>query len=775
MPPHQRIGNALGEVGHLSLAVAFQNLGLIYLCSRLVTPWVADFCVFAAVTLVFDFVYHLTFFVAVLSVDVQRMELSDSLDRVDYTPTSKKPRQERQSWLSALREGTLPMSTRFAGSVAIFSIILAINWHFFDSSDKKISLHTFRQRLVSRWQKRNTENIWSPPPINQARTPADWLRLQDHNTARELFGFIKPEAHTFIARIYDPLLVVSKGAHGRDRPQPPSSIGEGLRRFAHGHAFPAALMLVFLIAGVTLLMNYLLWTGLPEGKDDDEDEDRLFSVKSLPSSQALDIVRLVSSTKGHVASVSLDRSTSIWVPQRHGYMHSILQTATMKPRLWPIYATAMDDGGMYLALCTDTGQIGLWSMANSQFSLFPKVDIRGQVPLLFSFVGIMRGDLEKPFLIIVSADGFLTELDARTGIHHTKRVSLAPIICATTYACSRGIVSLVFVTKPGEVQIAPLRGDGTSMSEVVAGLDPGPPPGSNPAKIKCIQGVPDLGLIFALRDEEAEIFDFNTRVLIHSFEIGHVKPHSFRVLHALRRTCACGAPTVHSLSVAYTEQDSDHMIMQTFMLDETSTSQICLGKPSDREKFKCQGLDSAEEHVHFVEPAGVWESTCTMAVVGIRRNNPSSTPSSTTSGVEDVHYTADSAALTSALKQRARKRSLPKPLFMFGSHGTTHNPDPDSEGWEAWTLSSTGDFRSRPLLSDDLDELADEDLFVASAGPITRLGKRSVAVGFGNAVKIITLGKEHFDALPLVQNGALDVDVRSIGYRARRANGRKLQ
>ena len=85
MPPHQRIGNALGEVGHLSLAVAVQNLGLIWLCSRLVTPWVADFCIFAAVTLVFDFVYHLTFFVAVLSVDVQRMELSDSLERVDVS------------------------------------------------------------------------------------------------------------------------------------------------------------------------------------------------------------------------------------------------------------------------------------------------------------------------------------------------------------------------------------------------------------------------------------------------------------------------------------------------------------------------------------------------------------------------------------------------------------------------------------------------------------------------------------------------------------------
>ena len=268
MPPHQRIGNALGEVGHLSLAIAFQNLALLYFCSRFVAPWVADFCVFAAVTLVFDLVFHLTFFVAVLSVDVQRMELSDSLDRIDFNQNSKVNKTERQTWLGALREGTLPLSTRFAGTVAIFSIILAINWHFFDSSGKQLSFTTLRQSLTSRRRKRAVDATWSPQPINQARTPADWLRLQDHNTARELFGFIKPGAQTFTARIYNPILVVAKGAYGRDRPQPPSSLMEGLRRFAHGHAFPVALMVVMLIATVTLLMNYLLWTGLPAAPEE---------------------------------------------------------------------------------------------------------------------------------------------------------------------------------------------------------------------------------------------------------------------------------------------------------------------------------------------------------------------------------------------------------------------------------------------------------------------------------------------------------------------------
>ncbi|KAI8936530.1 hypothetical protein NX059_006934 [Plenodomus lindquistii] len=800
MPPHQRIGNALGKVGHLSLAIAFQNLALLYFCSRLVTPWVADFCVFAAVTLVFDLVFHFTFFVAVLSVDVQRMELSDSLERTEHIQPRRNSRTERKSWLAALREGNLPLGTRFAGTVAIFSVILAINWHFFDSNDKPLSLHTLRQRLTSPRRRRSIDTVWDPPPINQARTPADWLRLQDHNTARELFSFIKPGTHSFIARIYDPLLVVAKGAQGRDRPQPPTSLLEGLRRFAHAHAFPAALLLASCIAGVTLLMNYLLWTGLPEASDDTEDEESLFLVKTLPTPQTLDVVRLASCPKGHVASISLDRTTAIWLHGRNGYLHTTLQTATMKPKLWPITASALEGGGTQLALCAESGQIGLWNIAASRFALFPKIDLRGQAPILFSFATLLtRIDAERPYLIVVTPDGHLTELEARTGIHTTKRISSSPVVCAKMYIYGKN-ASLVYVTKSGEVHILPLREGLNATSEVVAGLDPGPPPGSNPAKIKCIEGVPSLGLIFALRDEEAEIFDFNSRALIHSFQIGHIKPHSFRILHPARRTCKCGAPAIHSLSVAYTEENTDHMIMQTFTPPDSTTPQfLCLGKTPDRDQTNCHRLDTAHEAVHYVEPAGVWDSTDTLNILGIRRCITSPTPSSTTSGTDEP---PDPIALASALKQRARKQSLPNMLTRtfdtaFSSpRPTTHAPPGDDNEWEAWALSSTGEFRSRPLLPDDLDDVdaafaADDELFVAMPGPIRRLGKRSVVVGFGNSVKIITLGREVFDGvesaaglglgLGMGGGGGVDVvgggGVGSASYkgRGRKGGGRKVQ
>ena len=740
----QRIGNALGEVGHLSLAIAFQNLALLYICSRFVTPLVADFCIFAAVTLVFDLVYHLTFFVAVLSVDVRRLELSESLQRLEISHATRKYRPERRTWFSAVRQGNLPLSTRFAGTGAILSIITAVNWHFFDVGDEPITLRTITDVLKRRKSSLVVDDTWSPPLIKQARTPADWLRIQDHNTARELFSFIKPGAHSFVARIYNPLFIVKSGALGRESDH--ISLLESLRHFAKGHAFPAALLVVSVIAAVTLLTNYLLWS---EFTHTSPEEEAKFSVKTLLTPQKLDVVHLSACSKGHIAAVSLDKSTAIWINVQGMPLLTTLQTHTTKPRLWPIFAATMNNTGHVLALFTEGGQIGLWSVTASRFLFFPKIDLRGQTPLFFAFATLAtRTGAEKLSLIIVSPDGYVTELDARTGVHQTKKVTFYPIVHAALYISERSDSSLVFVTKPGEIHILSFKEQGGWVSEAIAGLDMGPPSGNNRTNVKCIECVPNLGLLFALRDEMAEVIDFNSRALVHTIRIGHVKPNSFRVIHPPQRKCSCGASTVPSLSIVYAEQDTNHMMLQNYSFDDRDASRICLGKLSDRKKYKCRGLDCTIEALSFIEPAGVWETTNNLDVVGIRKITPLLTPSSTAS--DDGHYTADASALESAIKRRALQRSGSDGIFSSLIKRKQTPTSRDDIGWEAWTLSPTGEFSSRPLLPDDLDDIGEtsyeDDLFVSVPGPMTKIGKCSVAVGFGNTVKIITNGKEVSDA-----------------------------
>ena len=99
----------------------------------------------------------------------------------------------------------------------------------------------------------------------------------------------------------------------RDTSQKSLSLLGAARHFARQHAFPAGLMVAFLIAGVTLLMNCLLWTGLPEHIDDEEVDETLFSVRTILTTQALDIVRLASCPGGRLASTPLDRTISIWL------------------------------------------------------------------------------------------------------------------------------------------------------------------------------------------------------------------------------------------------------------------------------------------------------------------------------------------------------------------------------------------------------------------------------------------------------------------------------
>jgi hypothetical protein len=64
----------------------------------------------------------------------------------------------------------------------------------------------------------------------------------------------------------------------------------------------------------------------------------------------------------------------------------------------------------------------------------------------------------------------------------------------------------------------------------------------------------------------------------------------------------------------------------------------------------------------------------------------------------------------------------------------------DFEDWEVWTLSSNGELHATRLLPGD-----EEDLFVASPGPIARLGKRSVAIAFGNVIKVVAVDVDRFE------------------------------
>ncbi len=60
-------------------------------------------------------------------------------------------------------------------------------------------------------------------------------------------------------------------------------------------------------------------------------------------------------------------------------------------------------------------------------------------------------------------------------------------------------------------------------------------------------------------------------------------------------------------------------------------------------------------------------------------------------------------------------------------------------------LSAKGESTTVTLSSDEHGERSNGHLLVSSCGPMIRVGQRSIAVGMGNVVKIITVGHDRFN------------------------------
>lgn len=90
-------------------------------------------------------------------------------------------------------------------------------------------------------------------------------------------------------------------------------------------------------------------------------------------------------------------------------------------------------------------------------------------------------------------------------------------------------------------------------------------------------------------------------------------------------------------------------------------------------------------------------------------------------------------------------------------------------------LETTCDFETRPLDSPPpgralhINKPDPGELMISKLGPMVKLGTMSVAVAFGNVIKVLTVGHEYFDKTreQLGVNG----DIRSMTMRRRKGLG----
>ncbi|KAG4442611.1 hypothetical protein IFR05_001941 [Cadophora sp. M221] len=716
-----RIGEALGQTGHVALAGVSQNLAILWMLSKYVSPQVTAFCTFAAIALTFDFFYLLTFFAAVLSVDVRRTELSDSLNRVATLSRPTSPQQQpKQTWMDAMLRGESAFSTRIAGTIVMTGFILIAQWHFFDNESLGQTARRVVHLLKSQPQPpRSPQASFLSVDIHQARTPTAWLRMQDHETAQEVINVVKPNANSYIARVHDPLVFVLNGSDRTPtqfgvRPFLPAAYD-----FARNQFGVFMITVIVTLAAVSILMNYLLWDELPENENDNRPHDEpLLSVKTLNNGHSLDVILMSASRDGIIASVGLDRLIRIW-DVRRGVMGYIVQDFESHVDPFPVLAIAIDGDSNWLALLSGHDRVYLWNIPERRWGPSMEVSVKGRKPVAFCF-GYDSTEFINP-LLVVRYNGTMTELrvesngSVEVGICRSPLVSVRQHFEKPLAASPNPPTRVVTSSRKGCVHIA---------SQLEAGwvsdsVDIPCPPGDQ--AITSVLPLPALSSFLAVRTRSVDLVDIVTHKITHTFTTQPMKPDSLRCFHSTRRRPQCGSVGLSNLAIAYTNVETGNVILQSY-LPERDGDTICFRDPyTPGSKTCCLWRETVEQRYEIENP-GEWEALKIGYLVGVRKREPPKPKAKS-------HPIANSG-----LRRRGVQlpRTLSSEKYLSGT---------EDDVWEVWSISSRGEMTSTPLCG----YAESDNLLISGLGPLHTMGRSSIVVGLGNVVKVITVGNDHFD------------------------------
>lgn len=786
-PTPARIGEALGQTGHIALAGYAQNIAIIWAVSQFASPSVQALCTFAAIALTFDFFYLLTFFIAVLSIDVRRLELSDSLTRMSIRTSgySSNKSHSRKTWWDSLLRGDAPVSTRVAGTVVMVSFIIIAQWHFFDESFSQTAFRFFRH-MKSEPALEGSASLLSVD-VHQARTPTAWLRMQDHETAHEVINIIKPNAHSYIARVYDPLVFVLEGS---DRT--PTNFGvrpflPAVYDFARHQSTPFLFVILFTVTGVSLLMNYLLWDDSPETETEERPEDDpILSAKTMNTGHVLDVVLLTASGEGVIASVGLDRRIRIWDVRRGG-MSYIVGDPDSDIDPFPVLAMTIDSDSNWLALLSkDT--VYLWNIPERRWGPQKGVEIKFKAPAAF-FFGYSHTELINP-IVLVRHSGLMTELHMESGEQIELQICKTPLVSVLPHAepaltphADPPPLRIITASRRGCVHVATQQETGGWISEEV------PCETGDIDDVTSILPLPILSSFLAVRTHSVELIDILTHKVTHTFPTSPIAPSTLQCFHSTRRRPQCGSVGLSYLVLAYTHAETAAAVMQVY-LPEREGNTICFRDPYTPGSKTCCLWTETVEHTYTEPNPGTWEALFVGYIVGVRKcpspssiTSPNSHNPSSQSQAISTHHAPSTP--TTGLRRRggfALRSAITeswKPHFNHGhSHGgnhNNHNPADDEDTWEVWSLSMRGERSTIPLnplpppppsnpssptspsshpfnspsntytQDHPYNNLTQDHLLIDTLGPLSKLGKRSIVVGLGNVIKVVTVGNERFD------------------------------
>jgi hypothetical protein len=731
--PLGRVVSAVCNSAPSSIILVVENVAMLLIGLFLgFTPIVNAVCLFTALALILDLILHLTYFTALLSVDLRRLELDDL---ILSTPMSPGPVTTRPQNFGVIRLRTFLYANYLYPKQRLPIIVLAMVLIFIS--------------LASTGRINSVELLTSPTP------PPETMTL-----------FLDPLLQlTKMVLVYEPIVLKYDDVCRCFRMTPSLSASSAIMSGYSVYLFlefVASLVFILSLAGVVLKSLLPVRDETQQQTDNAMTAGNFFS-KDLIGCHTLDIVQTVVH-RSWIATVSMDHKVCVWNAALAGSQTSDVNIIPLSPEIWPISKVVLNGTSQMIAIVSAKHSVvEIWNFGTSTLlQSFHHVNIMATSPVEMFF---SRSDF-----VMISKPGLLTSVSAKgridtvklgvrgTGAHLVAaRRLLTPkinekVVCLfsdNTITVATHIVEsrwtfrqLPLFESLFATAIIRLPEYAINESTPYAPSIPSTRPMVLRDKLSVLVPIPALNMVLISTDLTASVLDVHTGVILRHIQHGLFKPGSMRVFHSQPTHCRfCGCASIESISVAYNDvEDVERVICHTLSIDNRAKNNICLRVERDPRETRCLGFEAATEHLHWMDNVEGWEATEINMIMGVRRKEQS-----LAACVPEVD--APSSAVLRRLAGSFRRSSPPTP----GKRKPIQKKPPLSTTWEGWAMSGSG-LVTYYKIPDTTASFADSNgvtrragrLLIRRVGPVVKYGQKSISVAFGNTMKILYFGSEEF-------------------------------
>lgn len=721
-----------------SFSSLLKKLLTLFVLSFFVYPLVQEFCLFLACSFVVSFLLHGSFFLAVLSVDIRRLELQDFLDSNSSNRNSK-------WWVPYLEY------VRFMWSPWIIDNLGTVSFH----------MYVIYLQLQSSTDINGSWRLASP---NIRFLITLYHRLGRILRERKLFPLIttgwfgdstflealkeKTMAENLVIALYRPVILDTVNRH--DYTNVYNSFHD--RRVWRWSTFFSILFAIDFAVG--LLVKALLrgWSDHDELSTDTTLHEEKFRIEPVPVHHQLDILKIaVSENYKTFASVGLDRCLVVWDLRQ--WCTKLVLSKEQMPRT--LKAIALDPQGNYVSLFSkDT--LFILNVESPCLMLQHSYHCKPNSKLnVFWMPGTHKDDEWKNFeLVVVESSGEIQVFSL------TIEIEGADIALVEKFQLSSPIIKSISIVSPTANRIACL----TESGEVTVYSKKGPvwsPKILSQNKNyltetkKDIYGIAMADILFLARDSGVDMIDLKNDELLHSFTLPPIKVNTFSVGVSNSRFVN-GQFRVSSISFCFTHAVTEK-VLYYYYGNECNESYIILNKWDQQpnlvdvhdpdNSLACLTFDELQENIHEVEDA----SECVMSsdglyIFGMRRKSSSGICPTADEKNEDNGFTLRNRKLRTGHYNWTSYVPLLDSYMQDMEHKKNTHSGGETQVWEVWMYSqSEKKHRCKSLKMYN-------SLIIADPGPSLAVSDRCVAIVLGNYVALVGYGSEIFRDFYQIRN-----------------------